>query len=91
MTDIKTVTNEELRQLAEAATPGEWRFTKDNDDGIHVVHSYVWGPATHIGGQSIPDVDADRKFIAAANPTKIKELLDKIEALENQNQKGGTQ
>lgn len=71
-----------LKELAEAATQGEWRFARGEDDGIHVVHSHVWGPKTHIGGSSSTDVDADREYIAAANPTAILSLLTRIEALE---------
>lgn len=71
-----------LKELAVAATQGEWRFARGEDDGIHVVHSHVWGPKTHIGGSSSTDVDADREYIAAANPTAILSLLTRIEALE---------
>ena len=29
----------ELKQIAEQATPGPWRYSRTKDDGIHCVHA----------------------------------------------------
>lgn len=82
MTDIK-----ELRRLAEAATPGEWEAISDTVEGVdcefiaHILTSRFSatyddkGEIAHIGNA------CDAEFIAAANPSAILSLLDKIDAL----------
>lgn len=76
------MTNEEfkrLRELAQAATPGPWRWGErgpqsfklhGGPDRRTVIHS---GPF-EIGGP-------DRAFIAAANPQAVLTLLDEVERL----------
>ena len=61
-----------LRELAEKATPGKW-----SDDGVCV---RIEGTRTFI--VSMVGCD-DAKFIAAANPAAILELLDEVERLRN--------
>lgn len=68
----------ELRRLAQAATPGPWKVVKDHElPGVH-------GGDVILGGSfydySVPD-DEDEAFIAAANPATVIELLDEIERL----------
>lgn len=75
----------ELRRLAQAATPGPWQFWHgwvaaniDNDGGVVVAER-----PTPSGGKYQAKVDANFKFIAAANPAAINELLDRLEAAES--------
>lgn len=68
----------ELRRLAEAATPGEWR-TGDGDDSLpDCVLSGEFVVCEHAGG----DVD----YIAAANPKTVLALLDEIDRLKAENE-----
>ena len=67
----------ELRRMAEAATPGIWSAVR-HDMGIFVYcqNDYlISGPVS-----DRPDGDGNAAFIAVANPAKIIELLDAIEA-----------
>lgn len=74
----------ELRRLAQVATPGPWHFWHgwvaaeiDKDGGIVIVER-----PTPSGGKYQARVDANFKFIAAANPQAILELLDRLEVAE---------
>ncbi len=68
----------ELRRLAKAATPGEWR-TGDGDDSLpDCVLSGEFVVCEHAGG----DVD----YIAAANPKTVLALLDEIDRLKAENE-----
>ncbi|HEJ1456488.1 TPA: ead/Ea22-like family protein [Pseudomonas aeruginosa] len=68
----------ELRRLAEAATPGEWR-TGDGDDSLpDCVLSGEFVVCEHAGG----DVD----YIAAANPKTVLALLDENDRLKAENE-----
>ena len=76
----------ELRRLAQAATPGPWQFWHgwvaaniDNDGGVVVAER-----PTPSGGKYQAKVDANFKFIAAANPATVIELLDHLEAAEKE-------
>ena len=76
----------ELRRLAQAATPGPWQFWHgwvaaniDNDGGVVVAER-----PTPSGGKYQAKVDANFKFIAAANPATVIELLDRLEAAEKE-------
>ena len=71
-----TIDLENLRRLAQAATPGPWFSTNGT----------VWYVTT--GGNGEPEQDKladsnedDAAFIAAANPETMLELLDEIERL----------
>lgn len=77
---------EELRQIAEAATPGPWEVRTDDADMLHVVHDseYVSYVCT-VGGKEAPNAEADAEFIATFNPQRVLELLDQIERLRDQN------
>ena len=84
---------EELRKLAEAATPGPWwadtgaTIGDDSDEATH-----VWYRASRndlyltIGKVLDNDLDQttfeDAEFIAAANPTAVLGLLDQLDAAE---------
>ena len=79
------IDTKELRRLAQAATPGPWQFWHgwvaaniDNDGGVVVAER-----PTPSGGKYQAKVDANFKFIAAANPAAITELLDRLEAAES--------
>ena len=74
------MTNAELKLLAEKATQGEWRTSRDSrlrsaqvvgslDELICVVH------------YSITQVDPNGEYIAAANPSRVIALLDQIEEM----------
>ncbi|HHN0559933.1 ead/Ea22-like family protein [Pseudomonas aeruginosa] len=68
----------ELRRVAEAATPGEWR-TGDGDYSLpDCVLSGEFVVCEHAGG----DVD----YIAAANPKTVLALLDEIDRLKAENE-----
>lgn len=81
----------ELRRLAKAATPGEWRVQTgcswrrigtDNGDGD------VLRPCTH-PHDGWPDIAApveNLEYIAAANPKTILALLDEIDRLKAENE-----
>lgn len=81
----------ELRRLAKAATPGEWRVQTgcswrrigtDNGDGD------VLRPCTH-PHDGWPDIEApveNLEYIAAANPKTILALLDEIDRLKAENE-----
>jgi hypothetical protein len=89
----------ELRRMAEAATPGVWRHHVAGKAHADIKSStgrniaVTWGcSGTTAKTKEAYDSrqDQDRKnaaFIAAANPAKVIELLDTIEALAAQ--KGG--
>ena len=72
------IDKEDLRRLAQAASPGPWRVVKDHEfPGVH-------GGDVILGGSfcdySVPTRE-DEEFIAAANPVTVIELLDEIEWL----------
>ena len=80
------IDTKELRRLAQAATPGPWQFWHgwvaaniDNDGGVVVAER-----PTPSGGKYQAKVDANFKFIAAANPATVIELLDHLEAAEKE-------
>lgn len=79
----------ELRALAEAATPGPWAWCGGNglEGGEHlgddVIYSRVECISYCYGGSARLDIsDADRAFIAAANPVAVVALLDLLAATE---------
>ena len=84
MTDNSKI--EELRRLAEAATPGPWRMEHmsisahiHQVDGLHGLASCVIG----YGNWDEPKQSEGAKnasFIAAANPATIIALLDELDA-----------
>lgn len=69
---------EELRRLAEEATPGLWIATVD-PLGFHV--GGVRGRIALAVPSRGRGARADAEFIAAANPQVILALLDELEAL----------
>lgn len=82
---------DDLRRLAEKATPGPWRRTEDG-----VTSSWAEGlPATHRHTVSAPHApfafgetiaaaptEADARYLAAVSPDRVLALLDHVEALE---------
>lgn len=75
------IDKEDLRRLAQAASPGPWEVVKDHHfPGVH-------GGDVILGGSfcdySEPTRE-DEEFIAAANPAVVLELLDEIERLRTQ-------
>lgn len=78
----------ELRRLTQAATPGPWKMLPvgDRRQNFAVADSEFLSilTVTDEGGATFGTVydDADAKFIAAANPAAINELLDRLEAAE---------
>jgi hypothetical protein len=72
---------QKLKALAEAATPGKW-----STSGSYVAPTRKEGGTTYVENwRSIALVsdDADRAFIAAANPAAVLELIERIERLES--------
>lgn len=74
---------DELRKLAEEATPGEFTPVLDEEFyGEHRIKVYwIDSEAGNIMGGLCEE---DSKFIAAANPAAIIELLSVVEALKEQ-------
>ena len=90
MTDRAT-----LRKAGEKATPGPWAAENTMGDIVMVFQEDAadingWGPCVaQVGLTPVDDTDlspeqaeANSDFIAAANPTAILSLLDRIETLE---------
>ena len=79
----------ELRRLAQAATPGGWYVARGNyvygvkevTDGEEVWHPVI--ACTDDDEVSI-NFEGNANFIAAANPATISELLDRLEAAEKE-------
>lgn len=65
-----------LEELARKATPGEWRYSVDEDDGAHVVWEHCWGPRPPCFSlaKNGDYFSRDLEFIAAANPETILKL-----------------
>lgn len=81
---------DELRQLAQAATPGPWyvtgkltRYVEARIDGGLIQEVAACGPTKADGGYG-PQQEANARLIAAANPATIAELLDRLEATEKE-------
>ena len=85
-----TINIEELRRLAQAATPGPWKMVPvgDGRQKFAVADSEFLSILTVMdeGGATFGTVydDDDARFIAAANPAAIFELLDRLEAAEKE-------
>ena len=83
-----TLDANELRRLAQAATPGPWKMLPvgDGRQKFAVADSEFLSilTVTDEGGATFGTVydDADAAFIAAANPQAILELLGRLEAAE---------
>ena len=89
--------DEELRRLAEAATPGPWRYELDgpkSNDMRHAVLAEItdlWIVACYRSGTTPEDdsseaadaeAEANARLIAAANPAAVLSLLDRLEVVE---------
>ena len=87
--EIEMIDINELRRLAQAATPGPWKMLPvgDGRQKFAVANSEFLSilTVTDEGGATFGTVydDADARFIAAANPTTVSELLDRLEAAES--------
>lgn len=91
-----TIDINELRRLAQEATPGPWLFrTAPTSAGLcHIVSAADWKGAFIYGDGIRKGVDdalpkaqelaANARLIAAANPEAISELLDRLEAAEKE-------
>ena len=76
------MTNDELRRLAEAATPGPWCNMADtvfhgeirqaSDDGFALIATMPY----------LDDREADFEYIAAMHPARAIELLDEVDRLQ---------
>lgn len=83
-----TIDTNELRRLAQAATPGPWyvtgkltRYVEARIDGGLIQEVAACGPTKADGGYG-PQQEANARLIAAANPATISELLERLEAAE---------
>ena len=79
----------ELRRLAQAATPGPWINHGRQPNVAGLPHSAVAAKTllARVYSEAYGDVEqetANASFIAAANPAAISELLDRIEAAEKE-------
>ena len=74
---------EELRKLAEAATPGPWSLT-DGDPAMNGQHWTIRRQGVagiRVSGFTYGS-NGDAEFIAAANPAAVLGLLDQLDAAE---------
>ena len=85
-----TIDTNELRRLAQAATPGPWyvtgkltRYVEALIDGGLIQEVAACGPTKADGGYG-PQQEANARLIAAANPAAISELLDRLEEAEKE-------
>ena len=84
------IDTKELRRLVKAATPGPWKMVPvgDGRQKFAVADSEFLSilTVTDEGDATFGTVydDADAKFIAAANPATVSELLDRLEAAEKE-------
>lgn len=75
------MTDKELRELAEKATPGPWK--KQGPNTIVGEKASCEALRKYIGNTFLDgNWSADAEYIAAANPAKIIELLDRVEKAE---------
>ncbi|EAT4254278.1 ead/Ea22-like family protein [Salmonella enterica] len=70
-----------LREVAERATPGNWRRTSSLFNGITVTPFSLCGEEVTLA-HTVEKRDAE--FIAAANPATMLALLDELETKEEQ-------
>ncbi|WP_406854935.1 ead/Ea22-like family protein [Salmonella enterica] len=70
-----------LREVAERATPGNWRRTSSLFNGITVTPFSLCGEEVTLA-HTVEKRDAE--FIAAANPATVLALLDELETKEEQ-------
>ena len=77
MTDIDT-----LRKVAEAATPGEWRTWAGPRQAFLEADDAAGEPYVFAKGYASPRDDANLAYIAAANPTAVLDLLDRLAVAE---------
>jgi len=85
MTDSRRPDLDDLEAKARAATPGPWRQG-------HVERSHVFCPASHVDRMADErnllrlnphfPYEADAAFIAAANPTAVLWMVERIRQLE---------
>lgn len=66
---------DELKKLAEAATPGPWEATRQTDDECSFIGYFIEGVGKTISDDGTAPDHKDALFIAAANPAAILELL----------------
>ena len=82
---------EELKRLAEAATPGPWKWLSDEllneldmpaliSDGVLVCD--FGNEEQYYPTEGTPPSEADAAYIAAANPATMVALLDRLAAAE---------
>ena len=70
------IDHNELRALAQAATPGPWQAQQRNkQEAIYIVGPAGVPPACHAF------YDDNATYIAAANPATVLALLDEVERL----------
>ena len=77
----------ELKRLAEAATPGPWEYQKDSKDfpvnGYVTVRDCIFSVCVlpYEGIRTDDRVTDNGRFIAAANPAAILELIAELDEL----------
>ncbi len=85
--EVEMIDINELRRLAQAATPGPWINHGRQPNVAGLPHSAVAAKTllARVYSEAYGDVEqetANASFIAAANPAAISELLDRLEAAE---------
>ncbi|EDR8059199.1 ead/Ea22-like family protein [Salmonella enterica subsp. salamae] len=72
-----TIDKRALREVAEKATPGNWRRTSSRFNGITVTPFSLCGEEVTLA-HTVEKRDAE--FIAAANPATVLALLDELDS-----------
>lgn len=76
----------ELRRLAEAATPGEWRAGVNDTDCVFgdvnnpALMAPYFGRVLLRTNRHFPAFEADARFVGAANPATVLSLLDALDS-----------
>lgn len=78
---MSNIDKQALREVAERATPGNWRRTSSLFNGITVTPFSLCGEEVTLA-HTVEKRDAE--FIAAANPATMLALLDELETKEEQ-------
>ncbi|QIG27579.1 ead/Ea22-like family protein [Leclercia adecarboxylata] len=77
-----TINKQALREVAEKATPGEWkRMMRNSDELMTTFHGIAIGNVFVELTTGKRDI-FDAEFIAASNPATMLALLDELEAAE---------
>lgn len=73
---------EELLRLAEAATPGPWHYICTGSEGGSLLPDKGRGRIARLTDFALSQINADGAYIAAANPSVVTALCQRVLELE---------